>query len=87
MRRRRTLVEPVEKLVVSKIDKELGTTTLWSTSIGHGKRSTIIGNLLVIGTNLVRNASIGSAFVRLVVTSLEGCVWRSIAATTFRGLE
>lgn len=87
MRRRSTLVEPIEKLVVSKVDEELGTTTLWSTSISHGKRSTIIGNLLVVGTNLVRNASIGSAFVSLVVASLKACVGWSIAATTFRGLQ
>ena len=67
-------VEPVQKGVVSNVDKELGSSAFGLAGVGHGKGSRFVADSLVGLTDLVGDSTAAVASVGLAVTTLEGGV-------------
>lgn len=71
VRRRSGGIEPIQKGIIGDVDKELRSSRLGASRVGHGQCSGGVGNLLVGLANFVRNAAVVGARVGLAIQALE----------------
>ena len=76
------VVEPIQEGVVVDVDKELRSSRLGSTSVGHTQGSRSVSDTLMVLSNFIGNASVGVALVGLSIGTLKATAGIGTSSTS-----